>query len=92
MDACAVPSTDPKATFQELYDDMGTDAYWIRFFVRPCCPAPGLDAAMAMLDKLAAEAAAREDFTPEERERIIALIEGRKEWYPRSGLYRGAAK
>ena len=41
-----------------------------------------------MLDKLAAEASANEAFDDEQKQRIIALIEERKAWYPGSGLCR----
>lgn len=88
MDACEVQLTNGGSSFQELVDDMAKDSYWIRFFCWPCCPAPDLEGAIKMLDKLAAEASANEAFDDEQKQRIIALIEERKAWYPSSGLCR----
>ncbi len=65
------------------------DTYWIRFFCRPCCPAPKLDGAIEMLDKLADEVRASGDFDDEEKRQLVGLIEARKQWYPKSGLCRG---
>ncbi|MEI3377654.1 MAG: hypothetical protein V8R08_07515 [Coriobacteriales bacterium] len=89
MDACEVNPTQGAATFQELHDDMQKDTYWIRFFCRPCCPAPKLDGAIEMLDKLAGEVRANGDFDENEKQQLIELIEARKEWYPKSGLCKG---
>ena len=75
-------------SFDEVYDAMQDDKYWIRFFVRPCCPAPELEAAMERLDKLMAEVEARTDFTSEQKNQIQEIIEARKKWYPTSGLCR----
>lgn len=86
MDACKVESMPQGGTFRELFDDMQTDAYWIRFFVRPCCPAPSLDGAVEMLDKLRGEVLAEERFAEDEKRQLTELIEARKEWYPTSGL------
>ncbi len=89
MDACEVSPTQGATSFQELYDDMQKDRYWIRFFCRPCCPAPKLDGAIEMLDKLAGEVRANGDFDEGEKQQLIELIEARKEWYPTSGLCKG---
>ena len=75
-------------SFNEIYDAMQEDRYWIRFFVRPCCPAPRLDVAIERLDKLMTEVDARTDFTDEQKDQIKEIIEARKEWYPTSGLCR----
>ena len=88
MDACEVQLTSGSSSFQELVDDMAKDSYWIRFFCRPCCPAPDLEGAIKMLDKLAAEASSNEAFDDGQKQRIIALIEESKAWYPNSGLCR----
>lgn len=66
VDACEISPTQGASSFRELYDDMQKDTYWIRFFCRPCCPAPKLDGAIEMLDKLADEVRASADFDDEE--------------------------
>lgn len=74
--------------FAALRDEMKKDTYWIRFFVRPCCPAPSLSGARDLLDKLKGEVAERADFTDEQKAELSELIEVRKEWYVTSGLCR----
>ena len=68
VDACEISPTQGASSFRELYDDMQKDTYWIRFFCRPCCPAPKLDGAIEMLDKLADEVRASGDFDDEEKQ------------------------
>lgn len=74
--------------FQTLYDEMQLDKYWIRFFVRPCCPAPSLEGAYELLDKLKGEVYANDGFTDEQKDQLAEVIEGRKDWYGKSGLCR----
>lgn len=85
---CAVGADKVEGSFQDLRDAMQKDSYWIRFFVRPCCPAPSLEGACERLDKLADEARAREDFTDEQKDQLAEIIESRKAWYASSGLCR----
>ena len=85
---CAIGNDKVEGEFQELYTAMQKDSYWIRFFVRPCCPAPSLEGACEMLDKLIGEVKAHETFSDEQKAQIIEHIEGRKAWYASSGLWR----
>lgn len=91
MDVCQVSSPAPEGSFDELVAAMQKDSYWIRFFVRPCCPAPDLEGAAKMLDKLKAEALERTDLADEQRQQLADLIEARKAWYATSGLCRKAS-
>ena len=88
MDECRIDGQTQGAQFEELIEAMKEDLYWVRFFARPCCPAPDLESATGMLDRLAGEVEARDDFTPEQKQALCESIESRKEWYPRSGLCR----
>ena len=88
MDECRVDGHTEGTEFEELVEAMKTDLYWVRFFARPCCPAPDLVDAEKMLDRLAGEVEARDDFSPEQKQELCATIEARKEWYPKSGLCR----
>ncbi len=85
---CEIGNPTINEEFQTLYDEMQTDKYWIRFFVRPCCPAPSLEGAYERLDKLKAEVYEHEGFSDEQKARLAESIESRKEWYGRSGLCR----
>ena len=88
MDECRVDGATEGASFEELFEEMQGDLYWVRFFARPCCPAPDLEGAEGMLDRLKAEVDVREDFTPDQRARLREAIESRKAWYAGSGLCR----
>ena len=92
MDECRIDGQTEKAGFDELYAEMQTDMYWIRFFARPCCPAPKLEDAVKMLERLQGEVRERADFAEDEKGRMLALIESRKEWYAGSGLCRQAMR
>lgn len=88
MDSCKIEGATEETSFETMYEDMQKNPYWIRFFCRPCCPAPDLDGAISMLDKLAAEVNASATLSDDEKSRIVELIEARKKWYPTSGLCR----
>ena len=88
MDECRIDGHTEGSEFDELVGAMASDLYWVRFFARPCCPAPDLEGAISMLNRLAGEVDARTDFTPEQRQALHEIIEARKEWYPKSGLCR----
>ena len=85
MDECKINGQTQGAGFDELVKAMEDDLYWVRFFARPCCPAPDLEGAADMLDRLKGEVEARADFTPEQKQALCETIESRKEWYPRRG-------
>ena len=86
MKACTT-STEIGGSFEELIGAMGEDAYWYRFFVRPCCPAPDAAGAEKMLDHLKTDVDASA-FDAVQKDELKELIEARKAWYPTSGLCR----
>lgn len=88
MKTCDISSQTQGVNFEDLMEAMQKDLYWIRFFVRPCCPAPDFVDACAMLDRLKGEVEVREDLAANQRQQLCAVIEARKEWYPTSGLCR----
>ena len=91
MDECSVESAQTAgSSFDELVEAMGDDLYWVRFFARPCCPAPDLEGATGMLDRLIGEVEMRDDFTSSQKETLGELIASRKQWYAKSGLCRGS--
>lgn len=90
MEECKIDDRASKQEFDELVEGMKDDLYWVRFFARPCCPAPDLEGAKEMLDRLIGEVEAREDFTAEQKGELSSIIASRKEWYATSGLCRGS--
>ena len=85
---CEIGNPAINEEFEALYAEMQKNAYWIRFFVRPCCPAPSLEGAHERLDKLKDEVHAHAGFSDEQKAQLAALIEARKDWYATSGLCR----
>ena len=65
--------TKQQSSFEELKEAMGTQKYWLRFFVRPCCPAPGMKEAATRIEHL------KRDI--EQRAELKALADERLEWY-----------
>ena len=92
MQECKVEGQAIESVYDQLVNEMQSDSYWIRFFVRPCCPAPNLEGACSMLDHLKSDVDARDDFTDEQKATLHEIIESRKEWYPTSGLCRTSRK
>lgn len=90
MEECKIEDRTNDSDFNELVEAMQSDKYWVRFFARPCCPAPDLEGAAEMLDHLIRDVEAREDFTPEQKDELFSVIEARKQWYATSGLCRGS--
>lgn len=88
MDSCNIETSPEAESFEELYEGMQDDKYWIRFFCRPCCPAPDLEGAITMLDLLSIQVDGDARFADDEKAKIKELIEQRKEWYPKSGICR----
>ena len=85
---CEIGNPAIDEEFNTLCTEMQKDAYWIRFFVRPCCPAPSLEGAHEQLDKLKGEVFAHEGFSDEQKAQLAEIIEARKSWYATSGLCR----
>lgn len=90
MEACdAQTAIRQDDSFESVRKEMLSDPYWVRFFARPCCPAPDIQDAVKMLDRLRSEVESRSDFSPSEKAELASLIDQRKEWYPHSGICRG---
>ena len=82
------PNKELNSNFDELRKGMKKDIYWVRFFCRPCCPAPGVSGANKMLDRLRDEALESNEYTQTQKDELVSIIEERRAWYPHSGLCR----
>ena len=92
MAECKIEPQVRDVDFDELFAEMQDDMYWIRFFARPCCPAPKLEDAEKMLDRLQGEVRAHGGFSEAQKDALCQAIEGRKKWYEGSGLCRSALR
>lgn len=97
MDSCKIDlsarmkgdkSSGAASEFEKLRDEMQSDLYWVRFFARPCCPAPDAAGATKMLEHLKSDVGAQEGFSEAQKAELRAIIDERNEWYPTSGLCR----
>ncbi|MGN0073384.1 MAG: hypothetical protein ACI36W_06305 [Coriobacteriales bacterium] len=70
-----------QSSFEELKAAMLTQQYWLRFFVRPCCPAPGMSEARKRIEHLKSDIDARGDMTPQQRAELKGLADEHLEWY-----------
>ena len=84
-EACAIDAgLDATAGYDELMEAMGSDRYWYKFYLRPCCPAPGYETAKGYAERLKEDVAARADFTSDQAAAMERVIDERFKWY--SGL------
>lgn len=78
---CEIPTLDENASFEDLVASFNTQSYWVRFFMRPCCPAPGESTARSLVARLKADVDARGDFAEDEKATLKAMIDERLSWY-----------
>ena len=83
--SCEVQPVDWSAlegTFEEVAERFGTDVMWVRFFgVRPCCPAPGANAAQGHVDELKRKIATLDQLAEDQRAELSHIADERLEWY-----------
>ena len=68
-------------TFTEIMQQMETDRFWLRIFIRPCCPRPNAKGAHLKAEGLRSILASRLDFTQDQQSELSALIESRENRY-----------
>ena len=78
---CDIPELDSSSSYEDLHAAMSTQQYWVRFFMRPCCPPPGEDTARSQIEHLKSDVQARTDFSEDQRASLEQLIDSRLDWY-----------
>ena len=69
------------SSFEEILQQMETDRFWLRIFIRPCCPIPNAKGAHLKVEGLRSILASRLDLTQDQQSELSALIERRENWY-----------
>ena len=89
MQQCEIETSHSEGSFEELKEAMAAQKYWLRFFIRPCCPAPGMHAAAERIEHLKSDIDAREDMTPQQRDELKAICDERLQWYGTLAVRKG---
>lgn len=79
---CKVNTYNSKeVTYEEAAESYGDRKFWVSFFVRPCCPPPGGAMAKKQLDIQRDMVRERADFTDEQKQHLLSLIDEGEAWY-----------
>lgn len=79
---CEINSHDSiDVTYEEAAKAYGDRKFWVSFFVRPCCPPPGGETAKKQLDIQRDLVRDRSDFTDQQKEHLLSLIDEGEAWY-----------
>lgn len=78
---CAIPQTSMNEPFEDLLDSFNSQSYWVRFFMRPCCPPPGEATARDQIDHLKSDIDSRQDLPKGQRDMLKHIADDRLEWY-----------
>ncbi len=80
--SCAGPDgLSSDIPFEEARDAFSSQKFWVSFFVRPCCPPPAASLARQQLDIQRDLVRAREDFTEDQKQVLLDLIDKGEAWY-----------
>ncbi|WP_172136160.1 hypothetical protein [Adlercreutzia sp. ZJ473] len=78
---CEVITIGSEESYEDLKEAMQAQTHWVRFFMRPCCPAPGEGTARSLAERLKSEIDARADFAEEQRADLKGIVDERLAWY-----------
>ena len=78
---CAIPDLQLDEGYDGLMEAFRTQNYWVKFFMRPCCPPPGESTARNLIDHLKTDIDARDDFSEGEKGALKAIADERLAWY-----------
>lgn len=80
--ACEVQAYDiDGVSYEKAVESFGDRKFWVSFFVRPCCPPPGAKTAMRQLDLQRDMVRARTDFSDDQKDHLLSLIDEGEAWY-----------
>lgn len=80
---CEIPDAGLDDSFDSLRESFESQNYWVRFFMRPCCPPPGESTARNLVEHLKSDIDSRQDFTKEQKDQLKRMAADRLEWYLR---------
>lgn len=70
-----------EGTYDELVSDMESDTFWIKFFIRPCCPKPDAKNADRHLNNLRKELDALSEIDSTQKSTLLSLVDKGGNWY-----------
>ena len=80
-DDCSLSLDVSRETSDEILAAMDTRNWWLKFFIRPCCPPPGAHQAQAKCAKLLEEVQVSEKFSAEQKVELVEIIKKWEQWY-----------
>lgn len=85
---CEIPNDRPicELSYEEILEQMGDRKYWIRFFVRPCCPPPSKEVAATNCERFRNEIRSYNVLTEEQKATLIAIVDENEAWYVSSPM------
>lgn len=78
---CPVPTIEAEASYAELKESLQSQGYWVRFFMRPCCPPPGESTARSQIERLKADLDTRSDMTGAQKDELKGIMDEKLDWY-----------
>ena len=77
---CSIPETRLDDTFENLMQAFDSQNYWVRFFMRPCCPPPGETTARNQIEHLKSDIDLRLDLSDSQRSDLKGIADERLKW------------
>lgn len=78
---CPIPDTGFDESYEGLMDAFETQNYWVKFFMRPCCPPPGEETARSLIEHLKSDIDAKDNFTDGQKSTLKSIADEKLEWY-----------
>lgn len=78
---CSVPNTQLDESYESLKEAFESQNYWVRFFMRPCCPPPGESTAREQIEHLKSDIGLRSDFSEDQKKSLMVIADERLTWY-----------
>lgn len=70
-----------EGSYEELVAELSADTFWMRFFIRPCCPKPDEKGADRYLDTLRQEIESKDELDSAQIGTLASLIDDGEHWY-----------